>query len=244
MAPICWRVFALAAFVSHLTFAIAAEAPPTIEIEDFSLDNGLRLVVIPDRRAPVATHMIWYKAGSADEPPGKSGIAHFLEHLMFKGTANVKAGVFSEAVSSIGGQENAFTSHDYTAYYQKVSPDALPLMMKYEADRMRNLVLNDAVVLPEREVILEERSGRVDANPSSILSEFTQAALYVQHPYGTPVIGWEHEIRELGQEDALEFYERWYQPWNAIVIVKACWSWRARLTGKLKLQIRPCCARV
>lgn len=192
---------------------------PTVSIEDITLDNGLRVVVIPDRRAPVVTHMIWYKAGSADDPPGKSGIAHFLEHLMFKGTKNVPIGEFSQAVSSIGGQENAFTSFDYTAYYQKVSPDALPLMMKYEADRMRNLELDESVVDPEREVILEERSGRVDANPSAILSEFTQAALYVHHPYGIPIIGWEHEIRELDREDALAYYERWYQPWNAIVVV-------------------------
>ncbi len=214
------RIFAsLLIILSCIPATSAVENTPAIPIEDFTLENGLRLVVIPDRRAPVATHMIWYKAGSADDPPGKSGIAHFLEHLMFKGTSNVPAGVFSEAVSSIGGQENAFTSHDYTAYYQKVSPDALSQMMEYEADRMRNLVLSDAVVLPEREVILEERSGRVDTNPSAILSEFTQAALYVHHPYGIPVIGWEHEIRDLDRQDALDFYERWYQPWNAIVVV-------------------------
>lgn len=201
-----------------LPIQVSAETPQ-IKVEDFVLDNGLQLVVIPDRRAPVVTHMIWYKAGSADDPPGKSGIAHFLEHLLFKGTANVPAGEFSSAVSSIGGQENAFTSHDYTAYYQKVSPEVLGQMMAYEADRMRNLVLTDEVVDPEREVILEERSGRVDNNPSAILSEFTQAALYVHHPYGIPVIGWAHEIEQLGLVDALEFYEKWYQPWNATVVV-------------------------
>ncbi len=192
---------------------------PRIEISEYTLANGLRLVVIPDRRAPVVTHMIWYRVGSADDPPGKSGVAHFLEHLLFKGTSNTPPGEFSAAISAIGGQENAFTSHDYTAYFQKISPDALGQMMAYEADRMRNVVLSDEVVDPERQVILEERSGRVDNNPSSILSEFTQAALYVHHPYGIPVIGWEHEIRELSRDDILAFYDKWYQPWNAIVVV-------------------------
>jgi len=183
------------------------------------LDNGLKLVVIPDRRAPVVTHMIWYKAGSADDPVGQSGIAHFLEHLLFKGTKNYPQGEFSSAIAEIGGQENAFTSYDYTAYFQKVSPSALPQMMKYEADRMRNIKITNEVVLPERKVILEERAGRVDNSPRAIMSEFVQAALFVHHPYGTPIIGWEHEIRELTREDALEFYEKWYQPWNAIVVV-------------------------
>ena len=186
---------------------------------EYFLDNGLQLVVIPDRRAPVVTHMIWYKVGAADDPPGKSGISHFLEHLLFKGTTNYPAGEFSEAIAAIGGQENAFTSYDYTAYYQKVSPEALETMMTYEADRMQNVVLSDEVVDPERKVILEERSGRVDNNPGSILSEFVQAAIYVHHPYGIPVIGWEHEIANLQRSDILDFYRKWYQPWNAVVVV-------------------------
>ena len=190
-----------------------------VKVSDYTLENGTRIVVIPDRRAPVVTHMIWYKVGSADDPVGKSGIAHFLEHLMFKGTKNVAPGVFSSAITEIGGQENAFTSSDYTAYYQKVSPDALKQMMTFEADRMRNVILTDEVIYPERDVILEERSGRVDSNPGAILSEFTQAALFVHHPYGVPVIGWEHEIAKLEREDILAFYEKWYQPWNATVVV-------------------------
>lgn len=198
-------------------YAFSGDAVP--QISSYQLENGVKLVVIPDRRAPVVTHMIWYEVGSADDPVGKSGISHFLEHLLFKGTANVPQGEFSGAVASIGGQENAFTSYDYTAYYQKVSPNALPLMMRYEADRMRNVVLSDEVVYPERKVILEERSSRVDSNPSSILSEFVQAALFVHHPYGVPIIGWEHEIEKLEREDILAFYEQWYQPWNAIVVV-------------------------
>jgi len=197
--------------------ASASEQKPNIT--EFTLENGLRLVVIPDRRAPVVTHMAWYKVGSADDPQGSSGIAHFFEHLMFKGTSTYQNDEFSTAVSAIGGQQNAFTSWDYTAYYQKVSPSALPDMMKYEADRMRNLVLTEDVFLPERDVILEERSGRVDRSPSAILGEFSRAALHVNHPYSIPIIGWEHEIANLKMEDAIAFYERWYQPWNAIVVV-------------------------
>ena len=202
-----------------LSAALANENDAKPNISEFTLENGLKLVVIPDRRAPVVTHMAWYKVGSADDPAGKSGIAHFLEHLMFKGTSTYKNNEFSSAVTEIGGQENAFTSWDYTAYYQKVAPSALADMMKFEADRMRNLVLTEEVFLPERDVILEERSGRVDRSPSAILSEFSRAALHVNHPYSIPVIGWEHEIAKLEMKDALDFYERWYQPWNAIVVV-------------------------
>ena len=212
IAAIC---LATIAFVS----AWANEENSRPKIAEFSLENGLRLIVLPDRRAPVVTHMIWYKVGAADDPVGKSGIAHFFEHLMFKGTSTYKPGEFSGAVSAIGGQENAFTSWDYTAYYQKVTPNALETMMRYEADRMRNLVLTDEAVISEREVVLEERSGRVDRNPSAILSEFSQSALFVNHPYGVPIIGWEHEIVNLNRQDALAFYEKWYQPWNAIVVV-------------------------
>lgn len=206
------------AFFSVIS-ANANEGDPKPEITEYTLDNGLRLVVIPDRRAPVVTHMAWYDVGSADDPQGHSGLAHFFEHLMFKGTKNYPAGEFSNAISSIGGQENAFTSWDYTAYYQKVSPSALSQMMKYEADRMRNLVVSEEVFLPERDVVLEERSSRVDRSPGAILGEFSRAALHVHHPYSIPIIGWEHEIVDLQLEDAIKFYNRWYQPWNAIVVV-------------------------
>jgi len=205
--------------------AIASQAVPVQDeirgpdASIYTLENGLTLAVIPDRRAPVVTHMIWYKVGSADDPLGKSGLAHFLEHLMFKGTANHTQGEFSSAVAEIGGQENAFTSYDYTAYYQKVSPPALAAMMAFEADRMRNVVLSDEVVDPERQVVLEERSSRIDTSPGSILNEFVRGTMFMHHPYGTPIIGWEHEIRDLTKEDALSFYNRWYQPWNATVVV-------------------------
>lgn len=183
------------------------------------LDNGLDIVVIPDRRAPVVTHMVWYKNGAADDPAGKSGIAHFLEHLMFKGTAKHPAGDFSRMVAAVGGQENAFTGWDYTAYFQRVAPEHLGTMMAFEADRMTGLVLNDAVVAPERDVVLEERRVRTDNNPAEQLSEAMFAALYTHHPYGTPIIGWMHEIESLGREDALAYYRRFYTPDNAILVV-------------------------
>jgi len=189
------------------------------EIHDFRLENGLQVVVIPDRRAPVVTHMVWYRNGSADDPPGKSGIAHFLEHLMFKGTAAHKMGEFSERVTEIGGQENAFTSNDYTAYFQRVAKEHLSEMMAFEADRMTGLVLTDEIVAPERDVVLEERRMHSDADPGAQLSEAVQAALFTHHPYGTPIIGWAHEIEGLSREDALTYYRRFYTPQNAILVV-------------------------
>ncbi len=198
-------------------------APPALdkgpEIVESKLDNGLTLIVIPDHRAPVVTHMVWYRNGSADDPPGKSGIAHFLEHLMFKGTQKHPKGAFSEAVAEIGGQENAFTSNDYTAYFQRVAKEHLGLMMAYEADRMTGLTLSDDVVAPERDVVMEERRMHCDADPSAQLNEAVQAAIFTHHPYGTPIIGWGHEIETLGREDALAYYGRFYTPENVILVV-------------------------
>src|SRR3569832_702956 len=156
----------------------------------FTLPNGLQVVVIQDHRTPVVTQMIWYKVGSADETPGKSGLAHFLEHLMFKGTAKHPAGEFSQTVLRIGGNENAFTSLDYTGYFQRVPREHLAKMMEFEADRMTGLILKDENVLPERDVVLEEFNMRVANNPDARLSEQIMAALYLNHPYGRPVIGW------------------------------------------------------
>ncbi len=189
------------------------------DVSFFTLGNGLDVVVIPDTRVPVATHMIWYRNGSADDPVGRSGIAHFLEHLMFKGTKKHPAGEFSKVVAGLGGQENAFTSYDYTAYFQRVPKASLATMMEFEADRMRGLILTDDVVLPERNVILEERRMRIDTDPAAQLSEAMAAALYVHHPYGTPVIGWMHEIEALSRQDALDYYRRFYTPQNAILVV-------------------------
>jgi zinc protease len=217
------RLFAAGCLAALLAVAFAAAplhpAQAAPQVSRFTLANGLEVVVIPDRRAPVVTHMIWYKVGSADEPAGRSGIAHFLEHLMFKGTAKNPAGRFSQIVSTIGGQENAFTSTDYTAYYQRVSKDRLKEMMTLEADRMTGLVLTDDVVLPERDVVLEEQNQRVANNPSAKLGEEVQAALYLNHPYGRPVIGWRPEIEKLNRADALAFYKQFYTPNNAVLVI-------------------------
>jgi zinc protease len=185
----------------------------------FKLDNGMEVVVIPDHRAPIVTHMVWYKVGGADEPPGVSGIAHFLEHLMFKGTGKIPVGEFSKIIARNGGRDNAFTTQDATAYFQRVAKDRLPLVMEMEADRMVNLKLNEKEVLTERKVILEERRSRVDNDPGSILQEQMYAALYLAHPYRIPVIGWENEMRRLSREDAMSFYRRFYEPDNAILVV-------------------------
>src|SRR5690348_1475743 len=185
----------------------------------FTLPNGLQVVVIQDHRTPVVTQMIWYKVGSADETPGKSGLAHFLEHLMFKGTAKHPVGEFSQTVLKVGGNENAFTSTDYTGYFQRIPREQLPLMMEFEADRMTGLVLKDENVLPERDVVLEEYNMRVANNPEARLIEQIMAALYLNHPYGRPVIGWHHEIEKLNREDALAFYRRFYAPNNATLVI-------------------------
>ncbi len=195
-------------------------APQAAEpLSHFTLANGLDVLVIPDRRAPVVTHMVYYRNGAADDPHGKSGIAHFLEHLMFKGTKKNPKGTFSETVADLGGQENAFTGHDYTAYFQRVATEHLATVMEIESDRMSGLVLNEADVASERDVILEERKMHVDADPASQLYESLAAARFTHHPYGTPIIGWQHEIEGLGREDALAYYRRFYTPENAILIV-------------------------
>jgi len=185
----------------------------------FALANGLQVVVLPNHRAPVVTQMIWYRAGSADEPQGHTGIAHFLEHLMFKGTAKYPAGEFSGFVSRVGGEENAFTSYDYTGYHQSVAPDYLEDIMLREADRMENLILNDVVIGPERQVIIEERRMRVDNNPVAMLAEEVSATLFLNSPYRNPVIGWKQEMEKLTREDVIAFYNRFYAPNNAVLIV-------------------------
>ncbi len=196
-----------------------ARAGTESKVADFTLGNGLEVVVVPDHRAPVVTHMIWYKVGAADETPGKYGLAHFLEHLMFKGTAQNPGNRFSQEVAEIGGQENAFTAGDYTGFFQRVPREHLKEMMAFEADRITGLVLTDAVVRPELNVVLEEQNMRVANNPNGRLVEQMDAALYLNHPYGRPVIGWRSEIESLGRDDALAFYRRFYTPNNAIVVI-------------------------
>jgi zinc protease len=208
----------VAPFALALTIATPAVAQ-VFNPETITLPNGLLVVAIPNHRAPIVTQMVWYRVGAADEVPGKSGIAHFLEHLMFKGTKAVPAGEFSKIIANNGGRDNAFTSYDYTAYFQNIARDRLELVMKLEADRMANLQLTDAQVLPERDVILEERRSRTDNVPSARLREQMQAALYLNSPYHRPVIGWEHEMRGLTTKDAIEWHKRYYAPNNAILIV-------------------------
>ena len=174
--------------------------------DTFTLDNGLEVVVVENHRAPVVAHWVWYKVGTADSPPGKSGLPHFLEHLMFKGTGEIPPGEFSKIVARQGGNDNAMTSYDSTAYFQMIAKDRLELVMAMEADRMVNLDLSDEHVYPERDVILEERRSRVDNEPAALLGEQLMAAQYLHHPYRLPVIGWFHEIAGYTREDALDFY--------------------------------------
>lgn len=190
-----------------------------VSIEEFTLDNGMQVVVIPDRRAPVVTHSVWYRVGSADEAAGKSGLAHFLEHLMFKGTAKFPFGEFDKILERNGAEGNAFTTRDYTAYYQRIASDRLAIVMELEADRMQNLVLNDENVLPELLVVREERRQRTDNDPVALLAEQVEAAMFSAHPYGRPVIGWMSDVAKLGREDAMEFYRAHYTPANAVLIV-------------------------
>lgn len=198
----------------------AAPAPASVfDPEVAMLDNGMQVIVVSKRIAPVVTHMVWYKVGSIDEPQGRSGIAHFLEHLMFKGTEKVPAGRFSEIVAQNGGRDNAFTSYDYTGYFQSIASDRLDLVMELEADRMRNLILDPDQIETERDVVLEERRTRTENSPASRLREQASAAFYRNHPYGRPIIGWEHEIRAITPEDLEAFYDRWYAPDNAVLVV-------------------------
>ncbi|MGR3722647.1 M16 family metallopeptidase [Abyssibius alkaniclasticus] len=188
-------------------------------VSSFTLENGLQAVVIEDNRAPVVTHMLWYRVGAADEPPGKSGIAHFFEHLMFKPTSTRPDQDFSAVVESNGGDDNAFTAQDYTGYYQRVAADRLGLMMEMEADRMRNLVLSADNLATERAVVLEERALRTESEPGALMGEARSAALFMNHPYGIPVIGWRQEIEALNVDDLRAFYSRYYAPNNAVLVV-------------------------
>ncbi|MEM9430564.1 MAG: pitrilysin family protein [Pseudomonadota bacterium] len=209
------RIFAL--ILALFAAPLARGAEPSVTT--FTLENGLQGVVIVDSRAPVVTHMVWYRVGSADEPPGKSGIAHFLEHLMFTGTDELSQGEFSRIIADNGGQDNAFTSYDFTGYFQRIGSERLELMMQLEADRMADLRLDPAVIQPERDVIIEERNQRVDNDPAALFGEERRAAQYLNHPYGRPIIGWRHEMERLTREDALAFYDLHYAPNNAILVV-------------------------
>jgi zinc protease len=214
--------FAAVPALLFLVFGLLGAAPGRAAVfnpETFTLKNGMQVVVVTNSRVPVVTHMVWYKVGSADEGPGESGIAHFLEHLMFKGTKTRKPGEFSQIVARNGGQENAFTSYDYTAYYQTIAVDRLETVMEMEADRMTNLVITPKEVEPERQVVIEERRMRTDNNPGALLGEQTNAALFLNYPYRNPIIGWRHDIDALDINRILAFYKRYYRPNNAILVV-------------------------
>ncbi len=199
--------------------AMMATTARSAEVTTATLDNGLEVVVIEDHRAPVVMHMVWYRVGAADEPAGASGIAHFLEHLMFKATDELASNELSETVARNGGSDNAFTSSDYTGYFQRIAADRLELVMDMEASRMDGLALVEEDIATERDVVIEERNMRVENNPGALFGEQRNAAQYLNHPYGIPVIGWKHEAHALSLEDAVSFYEKHYGPNNAILVV-------------------------
>ena len=211
------RLSAAAVLIAALLPATPAAAG-VFNPESFTLANGLEVVVVENHRVPAVTQMVWYRVGAADEPVGKSGVAHYLEHLMFKGTDRFPPGEFSRLVAESGGRENAFTAQDYTGYYQTVARDRLELVMDLEADRMTNLLLSAELARPELAVVLEERRSRIENDPGSRLGEQLGAALYLNHPYGTPIIGWMHEVAALTPADAIDFYERHYAPNNAVLV--------------------------
>lgn len=210
----------IAPLVAAAIFVAAPNAHAEVYgAKTWTLANGMQVVLVPNHRAPVVSHMVFYKVGSADEPPGKSGIAHFLEHLLFKGTPRFPEGAMTDIVARNGGNQNAFTSYDYTGYYQNIAVDRLPLMMDMEADRMRNLILTEKEVVTEREVIIEERRMRVENSPSALLGERMATALWMTNTYAIPIIGWQHEMRELTAADNLSIYNAYYAPHNAILVV-------------------------
>jgi len=205
-----------------LPVALGAGLPVVTLAQDvttYQLGNGMDVVVIEDHRAPVVVQMVWYRIGAADELVGQSGVAHFLEHLLFKATDTMASGEFSATVAANGGSDNAFTSYDYTAYHQRIAADRLELMMRMESDRMNNLALTPEDIETERQVILEERNQRTENNAGALAREQVLAAQYMNHRYGVPIIGWRHEMEELSLEDALGFYDLYYSPNNAILVV-------------------------
>ena len=210
------RIFFLFLLFAQFNWAISAESSDT---HQYQLSNGLKLIVREDHRAPTVAHMVWYRAGSMDEVNGKTGVAHVLEHMMFKGTDKVKAGEFSRLVAAVGGRENAFTSRDYTAYFQQVEKSKLEDVIKLEADRMSNLNFDDAEFLKEIQVIMEERRLRTEDNPSSLLNESLMATAYMSSPYRHPVIGWMSDLQNMKASDARDWYRSWYAPNNATVVI-------------------------
>lgn len=189
------------------------------EVQEFKLDNGLKIVVQEDHRAPVVVSQVWYRAGALDEVNGKTGVAHVLEHMMFKGTKAVPAGKFSRLIAAAGGKENAFTAQDQTTYFQQLEKSNLPLSMKLEADRMANLNLTDEEFAKEIKVVMEERRWRTEDKPQSKVNEQFNSTIYHVHPYGRPVVGWMNDLENMTAADAREWYKTWYAPNNATLVV-------------------------
>jgi zinc protease len=189
------------------------------QVHQKTLDNGLKIFVKEDHRSPVVVSQVWYRAGSIDEVNGKTGVAHVLEHMMFKGTKTTKPGQFSEVIAAAGGRENAFTGADYTAYFQTLEKSKLPIAMKMESDRMQNLLIKKEEFAKEINVVMEERRWRTDDKPTSQVNELMQSLAFVSHPYGRPIVGWMNDLENMSHEDALEWYENWYAPNNAILVV-------------------------
>jgi zinc protease len=215
------------------------------EVAERTLSNGLKVVVKEDHRAPVIVQQIWYKAGSMDERTGKTGVAHVLEHLMFKGTLQVPVGEFSRRIAAAGGRENAFTSNDYTAYFQQLHKSKLPLAMKLESDRMHNLNLSAKEFSKEIKVVMEERRMRTDDQPHALLQEKMMAAIYQEHPYQHPVIGWMSDLEQMDVNDAKAWYRQWYAPNNATLVIagdvqaKQVFALAERYYGKIPRQVQP-----
>jgi zinc protease len=186
---------------------------------NFTLSNGLEVVVVPNHMAPVVSQMVWYKVGAADEERGRMGLAHYLEHLMFRGTANIPPDEFSKLIAAQGGEDNAFTSYDYTAYFEQVAADRLPMIMHMEADRMQNLRITPETASPELHVVLDERQQRTDNDPGGRFTEKFDHLFMPHYAYGRPVIGWKKEIEKLTAADAEKFYAAHYAPNNAVVVI-------------------------
>jgi len=210
------RISFLLFICTPLAWAAGADS---VDTHEYRLSNGLKLIVREDHRAPTVAHMVWYRAGSMDEVNGRTGVAHVLEHMMFKGTKKVKSGEFSRLVAAVGGRENAFTSRDYTAYFQQVEKSKLDEVIQLEADRMSNLNFDDAEFSKEIQVVMEERRLRTEDNPSSLLNEAMMATAYMSSPYRHPVIGWMNDLQNMKATDARDWYRSWYAPNNATVVI-------------------------
>lgn len=216
------RLLIVLALLTLSSFPAAAQdrvADKVYHAESFRLKNGMEVVVIPNHRAPVVTHMIWYKVGAADEPRGLSGMAHYLEHLLFKGTPTLAPGEYSKRIRALGGNDNAFTSNDYTAFFESIAVEHLETVMKMQADRMMNTNPPAIDFTAEQKVVLEERRQRTENDPKGFFTEQLKALLFINHPYGIPVIGWEHEVGALAWPEIEDFYKQHYGPNNAILVI-------------------------